>query len=184
MPRIRSVAPRHQHWVKLRENGLHVGGRAHHQRRDGNVEAGGLERELLGELAQIRVWAAGRPPVAPASRPRPATHHRSCGNQPAHIRLTNEVDQPGRPRPPRERQRRHPRPPTTGPTTPDALDRPRSISRVGSQNGDLVHHTQSVHRHVVAHRCPGVYFRERAAAFARWLCATPHAKAVGAQEHA
>jgi hypothetical protein len=120
MPRIRSLAPRHQHWVKLRENGLQVGGRAHHQRRDGNVEAGGLERELLGErvttvtgtdaargalgeLAQIRVWAAGRPPVARASRPRPATHHPSCGNQPAHIRLTNEVDQPGRPRPPRER---------------------------------------------------------------------------------
>jgi hypothetical protein len=42
----------------------------------------------------------------------------------------------------------------------------------GVRNGHLVRHVRRVRRPVVAHDCPGVYFRERAAAFPRWLCAT------------
>ena len=110
-------------------------------------------------------------PVAPASRPRPATHHRSCGNQPAHIRLTNEVDQPGRPRPPRERHRQR-FPSVSRAGHPSALDRSRSISRVGFRKRPS--RPSPAGRPSRGRRAQPLYahFRERRAAFPRGLYAT------------
>src|SRR3954462_13312124 len=47
-----------------------------------------------------------------------------------------------------------------------------SFLRVGSERGHLLRRTQRVSRSVVPHDSPGVYVREREAAFPRWLCAT------------
>src|SRR3954447_20298573 len=44
-----------------------------------------------------------------------------------------------------------------------------SFLRVGSERGHLLRRTQRVSRPVVPHDSPGVYFRERGAAFPRWL---------------
>src|SRR4051794_37580032 len=53
-----------------------------------------------------------------------------------------------------------------------------SFLRVGSERGHLLRRTQRVSRPVVPHDSPGVYFRERGAAFPKWLCATASPRAA------
>src|SRR3954453_15621894 len=65
-----------------------------------------------------------------------------------------------------------PRPPWTEAVAQTPGELAGSFLRVGSQRGHLLRRTQRVSRPVVPHDSPGVYFRERGAAFPRWLCAT------------